>query len=211
MKITAEKPFSQACENNKRPILEVLRPLLADSRSLLEIGSGSGQHAVYFAEKIPQLSWQPSDCPHYITGIEQWRADAGLKNLLPCLQLDVNDDWPAMQVDALFSANSLHIMSWAEVERLFCKVPALLTAAGYCIIYGPFNYGGEFSSDSNARFQQWLQQRNPASGIRDFEAVNALAQRSGLRLLADHNMPANNRCLVWQRCGDANSAGGSDA
>lgn len=194
-----EKPNAPACERNRQPILEKLQPLLADVTSVLEIGSGTGQHAVYFAAQMPHLQWQPSDRAENLPGIALWRQDSGLENLLPALQLDVTKPWPLEQTDAIFSANTLHIMGWQAVEAFFAGVGRHLSAGGWLVIYGPFNYAGRYSSDSNAAFDQWLKARDPQSGIRDFEAVNALAEKAGLALESDHAMPANNRLLVWHK------------
>ena len=194
-----QRPFSQACENNKAAILAVLKPLFASVDKVLEIGSGTGQHAVYFAEQLPHLQWQAADQQDYIAGIESWLEFAGLPNTLPPLVLDVNQPWPITSVPAIFSANTVHIMSWLEVEQFFAGLASVLQAGGVFCLYGPFNYQRRYTSDSNARFDQWLQQRDPLSAIRDFEAIEQLAQQAGLKLLADHAMPANNRCLVWQK------------
>jgi cyclopropane fatty-acyl-phospholipid synthase-like methyltransferase len=166
---------------------------------VLEVGSGTGQHAVYFAAALPHLQWQTSDRVENHAGIRAWVEEAALPNALAPLALDVNDAWPALAFDAVFSANTLHIMSWAEVERLFAHLDAAMAADAKLVIYGPFNYGGQFTSPSNAQFQQSLQSLAPHMGIRDFEAVDALARDIGLRLVEDHEMPANNRCLVWRR------------
>lgn len=194
-----ERPFSQACENNKSPILSILHQYLSAVDLVLEVGSGTGQHAVYFAENLPHLRWQPADQQQYIDGIQSWLDWAQRDNILPPLVLDVNKPWPIDSVPAIFSANTVHIMSWAAVENFFRGVRQVLASDGIFCLYGPFNYGGDYSSDSNASFDQWLKARDPLSGIRDFEAVNDLAVDAGLSLLADHAMPANNRCLVWQK------------
>jgi cyclopropane fatty-acyl-phospholipid synthase-like methyltransferase len=194
-----QRPFSQACENNQAAILAVIKPLFASVDKVLEVGSGTGQHAVYFAGQMPHLQWQPADQQDYLDGIESWRAFAELPNILPPLVLDVNQPWPISSVPAIFSANTVHIMSWLEVEKFFAGLANVLQLGGVFCLYGPFNYQGRYSSDSNARFDQWLLQRNPLSAIRDFEAVDQLAQQAGMTLLADHAMPANNRCLVWQK------------
>lgn len=193
------KPFSQACENNKAPILEALRDALSGSRRVLEIGSGSGQHAVFFAREMPWLRWQSSDLDCHLAGIGSWIEEARLSNCPRPLALDVSQrHWPQGH-DAVFSANTLHIMSWALVGKFFEGVGRVLPASGRLCIYGPFNYAGEYTSDSNARFDQFLQQRDPLSGIRDFEALQRLADDQGLALRADHSMPANNRLLVFSR------------
>ena len=193
------KPFSAASERNREPILAVLREHLADRRRVLEIGSGTGQHAVHFAEALPQLSWQTSDRDENHEGIRLWLEEAALPNVIAPLSLDVGGSWPAAQYDAVYSANTLHIMSWQEVEQFFSRLPAVMADEALLIVYGPFNYGGRFTSDSNAEFDASLRAAVPHRGIRDFEAVDKLAQAAGLWLLKDHAMPANNRCLVWQR------------
>lgn len=191
------KPFSQACENNKQPILNHLKTVLQECQHVLEIGSGTGQHAVYFAANMPQLIWQCSDRAENILGIQSWLADTALP---APLTLDVGDgNWPAQLYDAIFSANTLHIMSWSEVELFFQKVDAQLKSNALLCIYGPFKYSGEFTSPSNADFDLWLKRNNPLSGIRDFEAIRELAMHAGFQLVADHNMPANNQLLIWQR------------
>jgi cyclopropane fatty-acyl-phospholipid synthase-like methyltransferase len=193
------KPFAESCEQNREPILAVLREVFAASRQVLEIGSGTGQHAVYFAPELPHLSWQTADVPQHHAGIRMWLDEAALPNVLPPLALDVNDTrWHGGRYDAVFSANTLHIMSWPEVERFFAGIGAVLASGGVLAIYGPFNYGGHFTSPSNARFDAWLKARDPASGVRDFEAVDALANAQGLALDHDFAMPANNRTLVWR-------------
>jgi cyclopropane fatty-acyl-phospholipid synthase-like methyltransferase len=191
---------SEACERNKDPILAVLRRELADRRSVLEIGSGAGQHAVHFAAHLPQLSWQPSEMPPLPAALGERIALARLPNLRPALTLDVRElPWPATAVDAVFSANTLHIMSWQSVGDFFRGVGAALTHGGVLCVYGPFRYEGRHTSASNADFDAWLGSRDPDSAVRDFEAVDSLAQAQQLHLRADHAMPANNRTLVWQR------------
>ena len=194
-----ERPFSQACENNKQPILNLLQQYFAGVRSVLEVGSGTGQHAAFFAEQLPHLQWQPSDQPEYLDGIAAWVEGAARDNLSMPLSLNVNQDWPVDSVEAIFSANTLHIMSWPEVEKFFQGIAKHLQPGGVFFVYGPFNYQGRYTSDSNADFDQWLKARDPNSAIRDFEEIEALAHQAGLSLMADHAMPANNRSLVWQK------------
>jgi cyclopropane fatty-acyl-phospholipid synthase-like methyltransferase len=195
-----DKPFAESCEQNREPIIAVLREVFADRRHVLEIGSGTGQHAVYFASELPHLVWQTADVPQHHAGIRLWLEEAALPNVLPPLALEVNDtSWHSGRYDAVFSANTLHIMSWPEVEKFFAGVGEVLEAGGVLAVYGPFNYHGAFTSESNARFDAWLKARDPASGVRDFEAVDALARAQGLVLQQDIAMPANNRTLVWRR------------
>ena len=195
-----DKPFSESCVQNREPILAVLRDVFAAHNYLLEIGSGTGQHAVYFGAELPHLRWQTADVPLHHAGIRLWLEEAGLPNVLPPIALDVKQkDWRNGRYDAVFSANTLHIMNWPEVECFFEGVGEVLEPNGVMAVYGPFNYNGAFTSESNARFDTWLKARDPASGVRDFEAVNALANAQGLALQQDIAMPANNRTLVWRR------------
>lgn len=193
-----EKPYSPSCDRNREPILAVLRDHLADRHRVLEIGSGTGQHAVYFAPEFPDLVWQASDRAENLPGIRAWLDEAVLPNTPPPLELDVTGTWPAQRFDAVFSANSLHIMAWPEVEAFFAGLPSVLATDAKLIVYGPFNYGGRFSSESNAAFDLWLKERGAHQGIRDFEAVDRLAREIGFSLIEDRAMPANNRCLVWR-------------
>ncbi len=194
------KPYSQACENNKDPILQILKSAFAQSRKVLEIGSGTGQHAVHFASHLPHLIWQTGDLTEHHPGIMAWLNESDLENLLPPLETDVNQSrWAVDSVDSIFTANTFHIISWQEVQRFFEKVGAILEPAGTLCVYGPFNYNGSPTSASNANFDTYLRSRDPDSGIRDFEAVETLAQVQGLLLQHDHPMPANNRCLLWQK------------
>lgn len=193
-------PFSQACENNKSYILDLLRDVFADRNQVLEIGSGTGQHACYFAEHLPWLKWLPSDVPENLPLLQRRCALYAGDNLLPEIALDVRDQpWTVAIPDALFTANSLHIMSFTSVQSFFAALSETAPHDMVLAIYGPFNYGGSYTSPSNAQFDQWLSQRDPASGIRDFEAVNALAEDAAFSLRDDFAMPANNRLLVWQR------------
>ena len=194
------KPFSEASENNREPILVVLREAFAQVSGVLEIGSGTGQHAVHFAQHLPHLTWQTSDLPVHHAGIQAWLDEAQLANARPPIALDVNDKpWPVTPVDGVFTANTLHIVSWPEVVCLLAGAGQLLPPGGVLCIYGPFNYGGQFTSESNARFDSWLKARDPHSGVRDFEAVCAVALEHGLALQHDHAMPVNNRTLVFHR------------
>ena len=194
------KPFSEACEQNKQPILAVLQQHYVDVESVLEIGSGTGQHAVFFAARLTHLQWLTSEVAELHAGIEAWLAEVRLPNVLPPVELNVNQpDWPVARVDAVFSANTVHIMDWPSVVNMFAGIGRVLRLHGVFCLYGPFNYQGTYTSDSNARFDVWLKQRDPRSGIRDFDALNDLAQQHGMKLHADHAMPANNRTLVWKK------------
>lgn len=197
--MSLHKPFSVASERNRDPILEVLRTHFSDRHRVLEIGSGTGQHAVHFAAALPQLAWQCADRAENLPGIRLWLDEAALPNAPPPIELDVNQShWPEARYDAVFSANTLHIMSWAEVERMFARLPEILAVDARLAVYGPFNYGGRHTSPSNADFDRRLREQAAHMGIRDFEAVDALARAIGLQLMEDRAMPANNRCLVWR-------------
>ena len=194
------KPYSGACDQNREPILSVLDTLLSDAKTVLEVGTGTGQHAVYFGEKLPHLLWQCSDQAQYHEGIQAWLNEASLPNVLPPIALNVSKDpWPDSQYDALYSANVMHIMHWENVVDLFVSGAKCIRKNGLMICYGPFNYEGKYTSQSNANFDQSLKMRDPNSGIRDFEALQKLAGENGLNFLKDIEMPANNRILVWQK------------
>ena len=194
-----EKPFSPACERNREPILAVLREHFADRKHVLEIGSGTGQHAVHFAAALPKLRWQATDVAENLPGIRMWLREAALPNTPAPLAFDVNDPPRTGNYDAVFSANTLHIMGWKEVVRMFAALPALTRPGAVLVIYGPFNYEGQYTCPSNAQFDEALRSGNPKRGIRDFEEVDALAVAAGFVLKDDKAMPANNRCIVWKR------------
>ena len=190
---------SEACERNKGPILAVLREELAGCRHVLEVGSGTGQHGVYFAAALPQLVWQPSELAENLPALaERIRLEGGA-NLRPPLELDVRSDpWPGAPADAVFTANTLHIMGWSAVREFFRGAAAVLEPRGVLCVYGPFRFAGSHTSASNAAFDRYLRERDPVSGVRDFEALDALARERGLTFAANHAMPANNRTLVWR-------------
>ena len=197
-------PFSQACENNQAAIFEVLQSALQHCRHVLEIGSGTGQHSVYFAPRLPQLLWQTSDLADSHAGIRAWHAAQGAPNLRAPLEFDLaTDAWPATPdssgFDAVFTSNTCHIVAWPLVQRMFELVGSHLPVGGVFAVYGPFNYGGRFTSDSNRAFDAWLRQRDARSGLRDFEAIVALAAEHGMELQLDQAMPANNRTLVFHK------------
>ena len=195
-----EKPFSQACENNKAPILEVLQEVFPLPATIVEIGSGTGQHAVHFGRHLPHLTWQPTDVADNLPGVRAWLAEAGLPNVAEPLELDLDQAvWPVTSADGAFSANTAHIVSWAQVAALFQGLAGVLASGSLFCLYGPFAYGGEHTSESNAEFDALLRQRDPASGIRDRDDLVALAEGAGFTLAADYAMPANNRTLVWER------------
>jgi SAM-dependent methyltransferase len=196
----SHKPFSQACENNKEPILQVLRQVFAKTSYVLEIGSGTGQHACYFAKHLMHLIWQPTDKPENISGINVWQEQAQLTNLKPALALDITDEvWPCKALDAVFTANTLHIMSYKEVQIGLDRLSKQLNPKALLCIYGPFNYNGHYTSESNERFEHWLKSQNSLSGIKNIEDIVSLATDQGLSLIHDYDMPANNRLLVLQK------------
>ncbi len=197
--MTIEKPFSQACENNKQPILEHLQRYFQTAQQILEIGSGTGQHAVYFAKQMPDLVWHTSDQLEYHPGINAWLSDADLPNLKPPLELDVcQQPWPTLTIDGVFSANTAHIMHWPMVERMFAGVGKRLTQGQYFCLYGPFNRDGHFTSSSNQAFDASLKARDSQMGIRDINQLLVLGLNHQLALYAEHQLPANNQLLVWQ-------------
>ena len=200
MNVSINKPYSESCDQNRDVILSVIQTLLEDSVNLFEIGSGTGQHAVYFADRMPKLTWYTSDCEAYLPGIRMWIKEAGLENTRLPVELDVSHSkWPTKTFDAVFTANSVHIMNQVNVEALFDGVGELLNSNGFFIVYGPFNYNNEYTSASNESFDGWLKSRDPKSGIKNFEDVCDLAIKSNLVLESDIEMPANNRILVWTK------------
>jgi len=194
------KYFSQACENNKQPILQKIQTAFKESTSVWEIGSGTGQHACYFAQHLPHLIWQATDREENLAGIDCWIAETALVNLPKSLALNVVDkQWPCQKMQAVFTANTLHIMHWQEVEEFFAGLAKYLMDRAVVCIYGPFNYHGQYTSASNAQFDQYLKARDPHSGIRDSEAIERLAKIASLVIKDDFAMPANNRLLVLQK------------
>lgn len=194
------KPFAESSEQNKEPILSVLREVFVEPGIVLEIGGGTGQHAVYFSREMSHLTWQPTDKADQLAGIRLWKEGAGLSNINEPLALDVTQEkWPLEKADMVFSANTVHIMSWPEVVCMFDGLGKVLKAGGVFCLYGPFNYNNKYTSESNARFDIWLKERDPKSGIRNFEDLNERAQQAGLGLFKDVEMPENNRMLVWKK------------
>lgn len=196
------KQYAESCKQNRAPILSILHEVFADRQQVLEIASGTGQHAVYFGAALPHLSWQTSELAANHASIHAWLDEAKLPNVLPPILLDVNaTDWLVPPVDAIFNANTVHIVSWPSVQRMFEGIGRTLASGGILCLYGPFNYGGQFTSESNARFDAWLKNRDPESGVRDFEAIDKLARVQGMSLQQDFSMPANNRVLAWKKTG----------
>ena len=204
--IVANLPFSQACENNKQPILDVLQQELQDSTHILEVGSGTGQHSVYFAPRLAHLTWQTSDVLAHHDTINAWHAAYPVPNLCAPLAFDLSTDVVPFDLyniqkyyDAVFTANTLHIISWLLVEQLFLLVGNVLPINGKLIVYGPFNENGQYTSAGNQQFDISLRQRDPKSGIRHLEDIIALAKIHHLRLSDKYAMPANNQLLVFQK------------
>lgn len=194
------KPFAESSEQNKTPILAVLKTELADNRHVLEVGAGTGQHAVFFAEHLPHLHWTCSDLEENHAGIRMWMDDAGYNNLDGPLLLDARERWPDhLHFDAIFSANAIHIMSWDAVKNLIINIGNVLSPGGKVCLYGPFMYAGEHTASSNANFDIWLKNRDPLSGVRDVSELSRYMAVQGIELVRDHEMPVNNRILVWEK------------
>ncbi len=191
--------YSQAAENNRAPILEQLTTLFDRKGVVLEIGSGSGQHALAFSKHLPHLSWQPADQGEYFAGLVANISTASAQNVLSPIYLDVQQQWPDACYDYAYSANVLHIMPEKLMTPFFAGVGKILRDGGLCCIYGPFKYEEKFTTESNANFDLWLKNHNPLSGIRDIEEVIRLSQQNALTLLYDREMPANNQLLVFEK------------
>ncbi len=194
------RQFSEACERNKGPILDAIKPYLQHSKEVLEIGSGTGQHAVWFAGAMPHLTWHTSDLRENHPSIIAWIESSELPNLRKPRTLNVGQGvWPVNQVDAIFTANTCHIMSWKRVRDMFQGANRVLKPGGHLLIYGPFNVNGEYTSESNKEFDASLKQRDPESGIRDYDDMNRVARHNGFSLIQRHEMPANNMLLAYQK------------
>ena len=192
------KAYSAACDKNRDPILAIIQGLFSGCKSVLEVGSGTGQHAVYFAKQMPHITWYTSDLQQNHADIKLWLDEAGLDNIILPVELDVTQpEWPDIDVEAVFSANTAHIMHWHAVQAFISGVGRLLPPLGVFALYGPFNYNNQYTSDSNADFDVWLKQRDPGSSIRNFEDLDRLANAAGMVLKDDYEMPANNRLLCW--------------
>ena len=193
-----DRPYSESCEQNRAPILAVLQRFLGDCRHLLEIGSGTGQHAVYFAPEFPGLVWQTSDRRENHPGIRAWLDALPSENLREPLVLDVSrDPWPVDRYDAVFSANTAHIMSEPDVQAMFSGVGRTLQSTGRFLLYGPFNINGRYTAPSNERFDQWLRAQDQRMGVRDLDWLQQLAGEADMRLEEMVDMPADNKILVW--------------
>ena len=193
-------PHAPAAERNAAPILDVLRFEFANVQHVLEIGSGTGQHAVAVGAAMPHLEWQTSDLDEHHAGIRAWIATAGLSNVREPVSLNVlTADLPPNRYDAVFSANTAHIMNSTAVEKMFALVATTLRDGGLFCLYGPFREAGAFSTPSNAEFDKSLRAQNIGMGIRDLEALDELAAAGKLRRMRRYAMPANNLLVVWQQ------------
>ena len=194
-----DKPFAQAADQNRHDILLVLQQVFHHSHNVLEIGSGTGQHAVHFAKHLSHLTWQASDIQSMLAGIQQWISEAALPNLPNPIALDVNHSWPEQTFDAVFAANVAHIMHWPDIEAMFSGVGKVLSPDGHFCLYGPFNIDGQYTSESNQRFDTWLKRRDPESGLRDKAELDKLAIKNALKPAKQWDMPANNKILSWTK------------
>lgn len=193
-------PYSSAAERNRQPILDVLRVLFPAEGTVLEVGSGTGQHAVFFSQNLPGLMWQPTDKEENLSGLETCFLAEGNERILPLLRLDVlSDPWPGRSYDAAYSANTAHIMPWEAVIAMFAGVAAHLVERARFCLYGPFNIEDRFTSPSNAQFDAHLREQDPQMGIRDMAAVENLANLHHMRLEQKIAMPANNFILVFKK------------
>lgn len=195
------KEYAPSCDRNSQVILDVLKPILAHSSCVLEIGSGTGQHAVYFAEGLPHLQWQPSN-KESLGSINAWREESQLQNISPAMSLDllspIDEQLTSLTgVDAMVCINTIHIMAWQGSEKLFELAGEILPVGGVIYVYGPYRYSEQPLESSNESFDLWLKNRDPVSGVRDFDAVTSLAKQSGFELQEDIAMPANNRSIWW--------------
>lgn len=193
------KPFAASAEQNRGPILDVLRRWFAEPGSVLEVGSGTGQHAVHFAAAMPHLSWQPTEVEGRIEGIEAWRLEAGLDNIRPARELHAAGPWPAERYDYVFTANTAHIMQWSEVLAMLAGVSGVLRPGGIFAMYGPFARGGRHTAHSNLEFDRALRRADSGMGVRDMDEIQREARTLGLDLLETISMPADNFTLVWRR------------
>lgn len=194
------KPYAESCAQNQQVILDELKKLFTAAGEVLEIGSGTGQHAVFFTQHMPHLVWQPSDLPDQHPGMKMWLDEVEHGRIKTPLTIDVGaGPWPLENIDYVYSANTAHIISASQVVNMMTYIGNCLKAGGLFAQYGPFNYNGSYTSESNARFDVWLKQRDPDSCIKDFETLQSLAEKNGMSLFMDVMMPANNRLLVWQK------------
>ncbi|MFZ4715493.1 MAG: DUF938 domain-containing protein [Bacteriovoracaceae bacterium] len=195
------KPFSEACERNQEPILNVLKKhIYPDDRRLLEVGAGTGQHAVFMAPHFPKLDWYPTELQNNIGGIVTWLKEEQISNIKAPTVLRIGkDDFPRLKFDVVFTANTFHIMHWKECKSFIKQLGNRLREGSRAIFYGPFKYDGKYTSESNESFDQVLKERDPLRGIRSFEDVNNAMIKNGFELVEDISMPANNQMLIYSR------------
>jgi len=193
-----QKPFAPSADQNRDPILQVLLQWFECPGTVLEVGSGTGQHAVHFARNLPHLIWQPSDVQAHVEGIEAWRVEAGLENILPTRVLGVSGPWPEEGFDYVFTANTAHIMHWPEVLAMLAGVSRVLRAEGVFVMYGPFARGGRHTAHSNAEFDQALRLSDPGMGVRDMDDLSREGLKQGLQITDVVPMPADNFTLIWR-------------
>lgn len=192
--------FSQAADNNQNVILHVMRAWLPDGGDVLEIGSGSGQHAIHMAKSISALRWQPTEQAGVLAALTQNVRNYGTPNIAIPISLDLSKhEWPTRGFDAVYSANVLHIVNTTLGATLIQGSAAVLERGGFVLLYGPFKYRGKFTTESNANFDAFLRDRDSKSGIRDVEWVSAIAEEEGLKLIEDQDMPANNQFLIFRK------------
>jgi uncharacterized protein DUF938 len=192
---------SPSAERNKEPVAALLRQVLPEEGLVLEVSSGTGQHVVHFAAQMPRLTWQPSEYDEEsFISIGHWLASESPPNVRPPLRLDVHDQpWPVSAAAAVMCMNMIHIAPWSAAEALIRGAGAILSAGGVLFLYGPYRRGGEHTSPSNETFDGQLRARNAAWGVRDVEAVAALAAAQGFGAPEIFEMPANNLSLVFRK------------
>lgn len=194
-----EKPYAISCDRNSEPILDALKELLKGRQSMFEVGAGTGQHAIFMAPHFPEMIWTLADLEDRHEGIKVWLHDFPRANVRgPMLYSAGDSPWPEGDIDVVFTSNTLHIMAWETCLKLFDDLQNLRSGALF-IVYGAFNYQGEFTSESNKKFEAWLKDLNPLSGIRDFEKVSDELCKRNFELLEDREMPSNNRLLVFKK------------
>jgi len=195
------KAFSQAADNNKQHIAEVLKLYITEHDNILEIGSGTGQHAAFFATYFPSVFWHTSDLQCNHASINEWLSGSQHENALRPIELDISikSQWPTAHYDMVFSANTAHIMAWEHVRLMLEMAASVLPRQGWLILYGPFNVNNRFTSHSNAQFNHYLKSQNTQMGLRNIEAIEENALQHGLSLMRIHDMPAHNKILALQQ------------
>ncbi len=195
------KQHSPACERNRGPILEVLREVFPSSGRVLEIAAGTGMHSAWFAPRLPGLTWQPTDIgDSALASLRAWREEVAAPNLLEPLRLDTRDPvWPVSDVQAALCCNMIHISPWESAVGLFAGLGRVLDAGGVFVLYGPFRLDGVHHAPSNEAFDRSLRSRDPSWGVRDLDAVTAVAAEHGLVQEELRALPANNHAVVFRK------------